>query len=189
MFDGWFAGQRLTTTQRYIQLTANASHKRIPNLPLHATDFSFSNCLNFFFCCSFPLNRYAASTTQLTQWKIEEECLWLSFYNDFKKKQTALDQCEGGFCDGKISNQLTHQLAVAVIGERAIGRLLKKEKRRVHYGKGGRWIGMKQTKLVKKLIDFFYFEFRQESGLISSSGQDEAWGMGPVKKWMEQRPN
>jgi hypothetical protein len=24
MFDGWFAGQRLSTTQRYLQVTANA---------------------------------------------------------------------------------------------------------------------------------------------------------------------
>lgn len=50
--------------------------------------------------------------------------------NNNRKKNLKLRhwiKCEGGFCEGKITNQLTHQLAVAVIGERAIGELLSKK--------------------------------------------------------------
>lgn len=36
-----------------------------------------------------------------------------------KKKKRHWIKCEGGLCEGKISDQLTHQLAVAVIGESA----------------------------------------------------------------------
>lgn len=79
-----------------------------------------------------------------------------------------------GLCEGKISDQLTHQLAVAVIGESA-------NEWRVTFSLKTEYTIMlwrarttKESGKEKKTIDFFsIFECRQVSGLISSSGQDE----------------
>lgn len=132
MFDGWFAGQRLSTTQRYLQVTlvtANAIVKL--NFQHSVLQPHFFVCivsavqfLFFFFqCAASPLHNTYAKKEKTNKWM--RNALGSPFNNCLKEtKKRHWIKCEGGLCEGKISDQLTHQLAVAVIGERANGGLL-----------------------------------------------------------------
>lgn len=81
MFDGWFAGQRLSTTQRYLQVTANAIVKL--NFQHSVSQPHFFVCIVsavqflFFFsqCAASPLHNTYAKKEK----KTDEECPWLSF--------------------------------------------------------------------------------------------------------------
>lgn len=83
MFDGWFAGQRLSTTQRYLQVTANAIVKL--NFQ-HSVSQPHFFCL-YCFCCSIPLLFFSMCSFTATQHvrkerknkQTDEECPWLSF--------------------------------------------------------------------------------------------------------------
>lgn len=85
MFDGWFAGQRLSTTQRYLQVTlvtANAIVKLNFQLSVSRPHFFLFvlfllfNSSSFFF--NVQLHRYT-TRTQRKKKKTDEECPWLSF--------------------------------------------------------------------------------------------------------------
>jgi hypothetical protein len=133
MFDGWFAGQRLSTTQRYLQVTlvtANAIVKlnfqlsvSRPHFFLFVLFLLFNSSSFFLQCAASPLHNTYAKKEKTNKWM--RNALGSPFNNCLKEtKKRHWIKCEGGLCEGKISDQLTHQLAVAVIGERANGGLL-----------------------------------------------------------------
>ncbi len=161
MFDSWFAGQRLSTTQRYLQVTANAIVKlnfqhSVSQPHCFFVFFLLFNSSSSFFQC-------AASPTHAKKKKRMRNALGSPFNNCLKKqKKRHWNKCEGGLCEGKISDQLTHQLAVAVIGERANGGLPFLING-VHYVETDAEIWGARKKLTKdverKTIDFFFIIF------------------------------
>ena len=86
MFDGWFAGQRfLSTTQRYLQVTAKTIVKLISNIPFRSRVLNLfcfaefnSSCYLFFFFNVQP-HHHTTHTKKKKQTKTDEDCSWLSF--------------------------------------------------------------------------------------------------------------